>query len=535
MQLSIFNGDVKWFERVVSSNKLPLSVTPVTTLKKREIVNLRIIEERLYDKVGTLYLHQLRNVKENESYENLCKKIYKSFFSSLVENIESEDCRAKIEEILSDSDTVVRVYPEEGRFSQMVRGAKGLKSKAFYLELKSKDLTVTYLTGTDFKSISKHKRVYYFKNDKSGTSRTLGDVRILLAELLLLKELKHYYAVHEQELSEVLKSVFTKHDVVYCDERLDQKVIKLLDEFVSGENKLTKMCVSPSIYHSITGFFGGAKALSLGSFYEQGKTPFVHTPTGLQHILCRDFVSKIMTKIQSAEYHLKTLKNSTGEYASSYEMKKNIPLKTKEAMESSSLKKYFVDVEYDEKVDLKLIKQFEAEISMYIESFGLRVPPNGEFKVRRLGKHRAAGLYFATCNTLVVDIEHPESFVHEFMHMIDYRQNSDVFTGERLSDEREFEPLAQLYKKIVSQNMNELPEDSLVRQKFHGSNKYNKDYYFDSTEIFARCGEIYFAKLLGNSSLTKVAEMMDNSPYYPKDRLLNQLIETYFERVVMEE
>ena len=57
--------------------------------------------------------------------------------------------------------------------------------------------------------------------------------------------------------------------------------------------------------------------------------------------------------------------------------------------------------------------------------------------------------------------------------------------------------------------------------------KYNLDYYLVPTEVFARCGELYFTRFRGvDNSLLKFERGFD----YPENEKLLELIKKYYDQ-----
>jgi hypothetical protein len=93
----------------------------------------------------------------------------------------------------------------------------------------------------------------------------------------------------------------------------------------------------------------------------------------------------------------------------------------------SPLASYFTGgVEYDARMDLPLMDAFSSDFARFIDLLG--VPPGWgrgvELKFRRLGRHRAEGLYFPDRRILALDVRTSRSFAHEFGHLVDYRSGA---------------------------------------------------------------------------------------------------------------
>lgn len=70
-------------------------------------------------------------------------------------------------------------------------------------------------------------------------------------------------------------------------------------------------------------------------------------------------------------------------------------------------------------------------------------------------------------------------------------------------------------------------EDPDLKARLNGNSKYNLDYYLVPTEVFARCGELYFTRFRGvDNSLLKFERGFD----YPENEKLLELIKKYYDQ-----
>lgn len=201
------------------------------------------------------------------------------------------------------------------------------------------------------------------------------------------------------------------------------------------------------------------------------------------------------------------------DYALSFMTKKNIPDKVVRAMQNSLFNDWFGFVEFDELTDLNVIKEIEKEFKAFqLFLFGEKgnVTNNIALRFRRLGHHKASGLYYPSVGCICIDIKWANSFVHEYGHMLDYTN------GEK-SDSIGFRVILDEYENILKKTVEE--------QNIELKGKYNLDYYLTPTEVFARTFEIYMKRVL----------KMDNSLLgdcegfaYPDDEAFVGLISDYF-------
>lgn len=212
------------------------------------------------------------------------------------------------------------------------------------------------------------------------------------------------------------------------------------------------------------------------------------------------------------------------EHARSFQNKKesNFPQKTLREMEESRFNNWFGFVEIDELCDLEKVRTLCEEFSAFKETYlkGL-VLKEVTLRFRRLGNHKAAGLYYPHLKCLCVDINNPSSFIHELGHCIDH-EGAEGSTA--LSSQRWFYKIWAKYCNCFDRYMSSHPGEAAQLK-----GKYDRDYYRVKTEVFARCFEIYVVRVLGvENSICKPDE---ESFAYPKDEELDRMIREYFGRL----
>lgn len=180
-----------------------------------------------------------------------------------------------------------------------------------------------------------------------------------------------------------------------------------------------------------------------------------------------------------------------------------------------------------------------------------------ELKFRKLGKHKATGLYAPFLNILAVDVRNTESFIHEYGHYLDYKHGAK----ESYSLRDDFEHIITSYSnnfKITYQKK----EDELLtrlmkasRESASGTSivslvekrlsaelellkKSNKmfDYFTTPTEIFARGFELWvFETITSKSSLLKSREEYSNRIEYVSFNGIKESLFAFFATIFPEE
>lgn len=227
--------------------------------------------------------------------------------------------------------------------------------------------------------------------------------------------------------------------------------------------------------------------------------------------------------VKTAAY-LRGLKESSR--ATVWMTKKNIPKKIIDEMQASPFNDYFGYVELDESVDIEKEKQIADEFiafrETYLNSFDTS---KVSLRFRKLGNHKALGLFFPNINCLCVDVNSPSSFIHEYGHCMDYLVGKE----SPLSDQGAFWSVYQKYASALKSELRK-EENADLKKRLSGKSKYNLDYYLLHTESFARCFEIYCCRVLNvRNSICKQEEKMSFA--YPEDEGLLKLITEYFDQL----
>lgn len=207
----------------------------------------------------------------------------------------------------------------------------------------------------------------------------------------------------------------------------------------------------------------------------------------------------------------------TGEHAKSYQLKRAIPKRVLNAMKQSLFNKYFGFVEFDDETDIakaeEIAKEFMALKETYLKDID---SSENAIRFRKLGNHKALGLYYPSVKCLCVDIRSPESLVHEYGHLIDYTNGS-------LSEKKDFREIKQHYVQYLHAQME---KNKTAKSLMEGKTKYNFDYYSRPTEIFARCFELYIGKVLGVRN--SIVPITFSDMIYPQEENFLLTIAEYF-------
>lgn len=236
------------------------------------------------------------------------------------------------------------------------------------------------------------------------------------------------------------------------------------------------------------------------------------------NIIVPEFLSQMNYAQESAKMEI----SARADYAKSFQTKKHINKQTQVRMEANAFLTHYEYTELDNEVDLKKFSILEKDFIQFTKRIAIPKAMDHSFRIKKLGHYRAAGVYFPYFKATIVDMDHPDAYAHELAHQMDYTLRED---GKQVSEQSEFRPIVDLYRNAVTAAINNLPTDSPFKGSWGGSSKYNKQYYFQPTEIFARSFELYLTDMGIESSFLKKSY---DSPVYPCDETYRKQIKQYF-------
>ncbi|MCH5248292.1 MAG: hypothetical protein J1E98_00090 [Lachnospiraceae bacterium] len=352
-------------------------------------------------------------------------------------------------------------------------------------------------------SISKRKPGFYYMRNNPNYSVEIVNISFFLA---LISVCSCLHSIISEDISPLITNIFSRQ----------------LDELNANIHKYPD-------YAPLIQFLKDKETVPLEFLFrkfnksEGHPQPYYFSPNytiyyKLVHVFYQ--VADVFQDVQNEFHHRESLHKKI---ATAYITKKNIPLSIQKAMNNSAFLNYFGYVEFDEDVDLNAVSKIEEEYRAINKQYfsGLSFT-DVTLRFRKLGKHKASGLYYPSIHNLCVDIQNPSSFIHEHFHMLDDQLGD-------LSLEVDFDAIVKAYKAAFLNEMKNL--DPAVRKKLNGSSKYNLKYFFRRAEIFARCGEIYFNRILN----VKSSLLEPSLTYaYPECEELNTLIEKYYEQLLNE-
>ncbi len=184
--------------------------------------------------------------------------------------------------------------------------------------------------------------------------------------------------------------------------------------------------------------------------------------------------------------------------ARTYERKRASTRRALREEASSPIVSFFTGgLELDPAVDLLRFRRFTEDFLAFLVRLGVSREwgRGAELKFRRLGRHRADGLYYPLQRVLVLDVRTWSSFAHEFGHLMDYAAQALGPYRRTLSGAEDFAPL----RAALLERMRErAPGDPRIS---HRRGRLSWAYFASASECFARAFEQFVAESLPEPSV----------------------------------
>lgn len=367
----------------------------------------------------------------------------------------------------------------------------------------------------------------WWSNRSSKAKVSVLNINVLISLLVLFNELKEYAKSNEKRVIHYLstKNYFKPSLENWEDlnELYDNEEVEIiLSKAKQGLDPYEDNIRVPVDEESLKVFSNFLLTEDLDSLFEYGLEDIFNFYVFFGHAIFNMYLEDA----KNLDTELSIFSNASSDYAKTYEDLKNKPDQIIEAAKTTVFNNHFKKVEFDGDVDLSKLKSVEEDFLNFIglfedDQFNMK---DTTLRFRKLGKYNSQGLYFPFYNTLVVDPRSTNSFVHEFFHMIDFN------TNKKLSRSVEFLILKDAFVEKTLEQL-ELFDNKAFKKSWNGNTKYNKDYYLNDAEIFARIGEIYIKRILKfTNNLIKRENSRVNNVLYPDSERINELIEKFFSK-----
>ncbi|PDM40687.1 hypothetical protein CN643_09685 [Parageobacillus yumthangensis] len=127
-------------------------------------------------------------------------------------------------------------------------------------------------------------------------------------------------------------------------------------------------------------------------------------------VMTREFVKQTTYVKEKVEREVKEV----SDYARSFQTKKNINKQTLAVMKDNAFLTKYGYVEIDNDVSLEKFALLEKEFEELTKKIYIPKCDDHSFRIKKLGKHRAAGLYYPDpIRATIFDIDSPDAYCHE--------------------------------------------------------------------------------------------------------------------------
>lgn len=423
---------------------------------QKESIGSLLREPNSYSKYDSSFLNYFLK-KEYKNSDDLYKAVYREV-ALLLAQCDINENGINMDTILNYivpelKSQIVFGYPNTVQERMLKARCKGC-SKIITVQINSPKTTyVGCLDKKIRKSDDSPYKYTYFRNMKWEKVYHIDLIRFL-SELIVISECYRYYEniLKDMAINErVDNAVFYKscqYDRIFengaavakSDEHYDKisELMSLLGEnCIPGQNASQDYAVFAYLngtrYHTVAHHNNLRKALHM--LYD------------------------IYSEYRIAKRRDSYLKNVAAEYALSYQPLKNMPQKYIDAANASLFSRVFGQVEYDYDTDLDKMRELEKEFVAVMQLFDMPDLSDYSVRFRKLGHHRASGLYYPAMKCMCVDIRTPSSFMHEFFHLCD-------FAAGELSLKARFLAVRQTYERILRDTVARMPENSPEKSSF---------------------------------------------------------------------
>lgn len=366
------------------------------------------------------------------------------------------------------------------------------------------------------KSIMKNK--YALRGHKDMKYEYIFDLAVEIASAFLINSIEKYAMANHEWIQYEIASEFTLYKY---GSTLDVPSEKTYREDLQGILKKHQLYPSDVIEREskyLNNRFKDAFYLTLMDGYLVKAS---HSD------IYRWVLPEMLTQMEYLKDKTKRRLQQTSEYAKSFQTKKHINKSTLAAMKNNRFLDTFGYVELDNDVDLKLFEQLQAEFQEFCKIVYIPVVKDHSFRIKKLGRHHALGLYYpAPVKATIFDLKSPSSFAHEASHMLDF---THLNNGNLLSETLRFRRVYNQYVEAVESAVSTLDPEDPFRIKWEGNSKFNKRYYLQPEEVFARSHELHLFENKGIRSSFLKANY--DGPVYPKEEQFLKSIAEYFDEL----
>ena len=371
-------------------------------LNRKNIINLSELRLRPID--------INRDVKKVEnSFNRAMYRIGEALIAETMSTDKTDEDKVKeIERLVNIHDIKVGIeitnVPQVKRLIKSNNNGKELKVTFVKLTIRLDDEIAETYSSLEYEPKKSQEGIFYFR-DNPKEKIPFTSFRKAIGTIYFYNSLKKYIEKNK-EMAKLMLLKYINQQGEYIDLTHQEEVITELkdmgftaiNEVKIYLNEYSQKITEKIIKREMYAYFNWQTEKG---YYNSLDVLFPKTTSGLYMVnkvmypkLSSYFFNFMYELNKEEEHDVKEERRISSDYARSYETKKNIPLKVQEEMKKSKFLSHFGYVEYDELVDLEKVKVIEKEWQEVNKVINFPVAKNHSLRFRRLGKHKASGLYF---------------------------------------------------------------------------------------------------------------------------------------------
>lgn len=517
---------VRSIRKSISERTVEKAIAPIFKSKKIRI-NFEEDPEKVFNNLTKYYCNSLFK-RENETDVQVMERLVNEFSNYGV--------KCTFEKVEDSSNEYKSVINALLRYNYTKNTRPKIYNWSIYkVEMLAGEIKYEYFTTLDIK-ISKKFRGAKFTSGISYFSFNVMDTYRLLAEHKIAHDIQEYISANKkfmtrlaaEELSYLgmYENVESRNEICYYCNQNNINIPKIITR-----NTPTKRILGEALVRMFFGerIFKVSSDIYNDEYYKKNRLEITNIKLlYLSRIIFREMANDFEDLEIEAYYENE---NET-EYARAFETKKHINKSVEKLMSQSKFKTYFNYVEYDNETDKEKILTIEDEFLKVSNELGFynmdTYIKNPALRFRKLGKHKASGLYWPTHNCVCIDLDGIHSTMHECLHMLDYT----LLEKGYIRDLIDFRVISRKYMQVLDNACSSLEDGHPFKNTYYGKTKFNRNYYKNNAEIFARCGEIYLKRCLNleSSLLNDCTDIV-----YPLNEELKELINNFYSKYVFTE
>lgn len=351
------------------------------------------------------------------------------------------------------------------------------------------------------------------------------DLTTLMAEIATVQSLLNFAVKNKQTMQYLFVEKYSDSakNLLFTptEKAFKNKVLKIAKKYNFSVDDTAESISLDSMSHIFNVDLSSKQAERITEFKEDDILQFVS----------KEFVRELI----NIQYKLKNSSDQDTHYGRASEPLGELPKpKIAKSMTANLFLKRYSNVELDNTVRTGDFKELAKDFFKLTREIHIPYDKDYKLKIKELGKYGAKSVFIAHRNTLVIDCKDTYFYSRLLGNQIDKmladaNNLKESFYSETLA----FRHILNSYKRIISQNIRKLSTNEESVREWNSNSKYNKDFYFQPTEAFASCFEIYLSKFNLKNPLVRDNNKFNEDVFYTLDSEFIDSITPFFD-IVME-